>query len=108
MDFVYFGVIPFCIFITIVMALCITSWNTSVQESNDTYIHQPQFKMGYTAGWNACQKYLHEKYSKAFEEFEYDNTQLAYENENLKKSYELWLKNRVGQLLKNEDACHHD
>lgn len=61
---------------------------------------QSQFKKGYTAGWNAAEKYLHNKYSKAFEQFEYDNTQLALENESLKKAYELWVKNRVGQLLK--------
>ena len=63
---------------------------------------QSQFKKGYAAGWSACEKYLDNKYSKAFEQFEYDNTQLALENESLKKSYELWVKNRVGQLLKNE------
>lgn len=65
---------------------------------------QSQFKKGYAAGWSACEKYLGNKYSKAFEQFEYDNTQLALENESLKKSYELWVKNRVGQLLKNESV----
>lgn len=65
---------------------------------------QSDFKKGYTTGWSDCEKYLGNKYSKAFEKFEYDNTQLALENESLKKSYELWVKNRVGQLLKNENV----
>ena len=104
MDNAWFGValflLIFCMFLIGWFAVTIMYPIRDKKTDSD----QSQFKKGYAAGWSACEKYLGNKYSKAFEQFECDNTQLALENESLKKSYELWVKNRVGQLLKNENV----
>lgn len=59
------------------------------------------FRKGYAAGYNAACQMAAQK----FEEMEKMIEDLGYENHSLKKSYELYLKNKVGELLKNTDKC---
>ena len=67
----------------------------SKQEAVDLY------DRGYSDGYETGKRYAYKQLEDKFTQFEYDNTQLALENDSLKRAYKLWLDKRVSELLSN-------
>ena len=61
------------------------------------------YDKGYSDGYEAGKEYAYKQLDRKFTQFEYDNTQLALENDSLKKAYKLWLDKQIGELLHKEN-----
>lgn len=87
--------LPIVFVVVICLLLIYGNGRKSKQEAVDLY------DRGYSDGYEAGKRYAYKQLEDRFAQFEYDNTQLALENDSLRRAYKLWLDKRVSELLSN-------